>query len=1470
MTARRGIGLVLASARRASALVVVFASFAIVAPGLALASSVTGVSATANSMSADATQVVYTVKFTAKTAIPVSTGFVELTAPAGTAFSSQGRNGGGVYQDYQVVDGAQNSDGALSTQVKSGQGNVVDVYTNFAINAGDQVEVDAYVVTNPSSANAAGTLSVSTSSDTTAVSTPFPISVASSVSSVSASENSTSAGASQVLAKVKLTAMTGLAACNPDACDGQEGFVRLTAPLGTVFSADPNALNGEYDVIDGTNHTAAAQVVVGPDGAQSNVVDVYVPFPVKADDQVEIDAYEVANPSTHTGSETLSVSTSSDPIAPAAVAFPITAPSSVAGVSATANTFSAGATRVVYTVKLTAKNPIAPCDPDFCAGLEPGFVQLTAPPGTSLSASASEYTVKVAARSQSGGAYFVSGGHGSAQPNIVDVYVPFAINAGDQIEIDFYGNDNPPSAVSDGTFSVSTSSDPAAPAPVPFVISAPTPVSGFSASTNAPEAGASQVLDAVKFVATNPLCACLPDTFSQLDGFVQLIAPAGTVLSSNGADYDVSDSTQSRSHAPFQVVLAPGSAQSNVVDVYMPFAINAGDHVEIDAYRVANPSSPNASATFSVLTSSDPAPPAPVAFPIGSSSAPTAVSSAVTDATAGATAVGYIVGLTTTNALAYCNPDYCDVVASAGPQPGFVRLTAPAGTVFPSDSSTRYQVADGSHSASQASFTVSPGGVGQNVVDVYVPFAVPAGDAITITIEDVQNPSPFSSALTVATSSDLPAATNTIPVPTAVTATAGNVSASVSWQAPALIPANATITDYIVTPYIGSTAQTPVDTHSTATDTTVNFLTNGTSYTFQVQAVFSSAGTNYFATSAPSNAVTPTQGSGSPPKVALSITRLEFGTVRLAQTSTLQTVELSNQGTETLNVSPTITGAGAADFSIVSDTCVPSVPASGTCAVRLDFKPTAAGDRSATLKFTDNASDSPQTVSLDGSGVNLGTLTGQVVNGSQPGSPPVAGADVEACPQENFSNPIASLPCEEAATGADGTYSMDLTPGAWLFVVTPPTSSLYGGSASLQIALGDQTENFTLTAPAPLPSSLTFSSEFGVSHGGIPVFGNRHPFSMTFAPDLPPEPAGTEIAYFATAAVSNTGVSTGGTIASGSLVLLVDYGAGGNPTVVGDYPDPTSGPNPDVSYVGGGSAGTIGAPASGQSGVPILFQYLPTSREVQANVSSPSGTTHGPTTIELDESYAELDGPGTAQDLQAVTAKAKSKPKSKVKAKGKHIKIKSKKHGKVKKQRKRKGNAYYDPSGIVQSSTGIPLAGAQVVLLSSLSASGTFAQVPNGSTVMSPSNRRNPDRTDSLGTFGWDTLPGFYRVTASHSGCTPPSGGAAFETGVYRVPPPVSNIVIKLRCPHLKRPKSHMSLHFSSSRAGIAFVTATVHGRHPTGILTFAAAGLKAAIALAGKGGTPFVLPPGTRKVKVSYLGDANNAPSSAHGRPRT
>ncbi len=95
----------------------------------------------------------------------------------------------------------------------------------------------------------------------------------------------------------------------------------------------------------------------------------------------------------------------------------------------------------------------------------------------------------------------------------------------------------------------------------------------------------------------------------------------------------------------------------------------------------------------------------------------------------------------------------------------------------------------------------------------------------------------------------------TVPgAPAGVSATAGNASATVSWVAP--YNGGSAITSYTVTPYIGSTAQTPTTVSGSppATSTTVTGLTNGTAYTFTVSAT-NSVGTGQ--ASQPSNAVTP-------------------------------------------------------------------------------------------------------------------------------------------------------------------------------------------------------------------------------------------------------------------------------------------------------------------------------------------------------------------------------------------------------------------------------------------------------------------------------------------------------------------------------------------------------------------------------------------------------------------------------------
>ncbi len=112
-------------------------------------------------------------------------------------------------------------------------------------------------------------------------------------------------------------------------------------------------------------------------------------------------------------------------------------------------------------------------------------------------------------------------------------------------------------------------------------------------------------------------------------------------------------------------------------------------------------------------------------------------------------------------------------------------------------------------------------------------------------------------------------------------------------------------------------------------------------------------------------------------------------------------------------------------------------------------------------------------------------------------------------------------------------------------------------------------------------------------------------------------------------------------------------------------------------------------------------------------------------------------------------------------------------------------SVFVDPSGVVRTTRGVPLPGAKVVLFRSAQSAGPFTLVPNGSGLMSPANRRNPDKTDSVGHFGWDVVSGYYRVQASHTGCTDPKNkhNKSVLTRTYQVPPPVDNIVLTMSCP---------------------------------------------------------------------------------------
>ncbi len=105
------------------------------------------------------------------------------------------------------------------------------------------------------------------------------------------------------------------------------------------------------------------------------------------------------------------------------------------------------------------------------------------------------------------------------------------------------------------------------------------------------------------------------------------------------------------------------------------------------------------------------------------------------------------------------------------------------------------------------------------------------------------------------------------------------------------------------------------------------------------------------------------------PAISLTPTSLSFGSVNTGSSSSAQLITVKNTGTAALTItSLSVTGANIADFPTTT-TCSSSLAAGSSCTVSVKFKPAAAGARSASVSISDNATGSPQTVALTGTGV---------------------------------------------------------------------------------------------------------------------------------------------------------------------------------------------------------------------------------------------------------------------------------------------------------------------------------------------------------------------------------------------------------------------------------------------------------------------------------------------------------------------
>jgi len=254
-------------------------------------------------------------------------------------------------------------------------------------------------------------------------------------------------------------------------------------------------------------------------------------------------------------------------------------------------------------------------------------------------------------------------------------------------------------------------------------------------------------------------------------------------------------------------------------------------------------------------------------------------------------------------------------------------------------------------------------------------------------------------------------------------------------------------------------------------------------------------------------------GTGVKGPVTLSSYSLSFGSLNVGAASASQYVTLTNTGTAALTISSVaVTGTNASSF-VFGNNCVTTLAVGATCSIHGHFAPTKGGALTAAITITDNASTSPQTIALSGTGVALPvTLSaanlsfGSVNVGSASGSQSVTVTNTGTAAVT-----FASI----AVTGADAS--------SFVFANTCGVSLAVGAACTIHghfapATTGALTAAVTLTdSAATSPQSIALSGT-GVAPAGPVTFSTT---SLAF----PPTTVGTASAS-QSVTMTNTGTAT--------------------------------------------------------------------------------------------------------------------------------------------------------------------------------------------------------------------------------------------------------------------------------------------------------------------------------------------------------
>ncbi len=257
--------------------------------------------------------------------------------------------------------------------------------------------------------------------------------------------------------------------------------------------------------------------------------------------------------------------------------------------------------------------------------------------------------------------------------------------------------------------------------------------------------------------------------------------------------------------------------------------------------------------------------------------------------------------------------------------------------------------------------------------------------------------------------------------------------------------------------------------------------------------------TDYSSTSPQSVALSGT-GTAATVTVTATPTSIPFGNQTVGTTSAGQAITVKNTGTG----NTTISVAASPNFGQTNN-CGTTLNAGASCTVTATFSPTATGSLSGNISITDTASNSPQMVSLSGTGLTTMTVAPSTLTfGNQ-----------------NVGTTSASQPITVKNTGTASTS------------ITVAASTNYGQTNNCGTTLGGGVTctinvTFSPTTSGSLPGSITITDSASTSPQSVTLSGTGTTVIVTPAPPsltFPSQTVGTTSSSMSFT-VTNTGTGS--------------------------------------------------------------------------------------------------------------------------------------------------------------------------------------------------------------------------------------------------------------------------------------------------------------------------------------------------------